>query len=343
MEESRNHLSRDCSAHPFKHCCLGQCHQEDAQLEKKDALWKLNEDREEGGLLAKLTDVLDYFASNIQSGSNSSCNIVFAGDSLSSDHAMGAACQLLSSGYKLTSCNTKQLGGPSYGSDGNVTCASNIYPTTAHVALENDMAKSCKKVLIMYTGIDTVAGHLRLPGNKIINDVGGIIVFNWGVHCNEENDGCIHSKLRSTILPMVKGEDGTNYKQWRFLSRETEPQHFDTIDGSYKPGEHRSQNCVPISGKVNNWRNQQVASILLNNGVSKEIQTIPLFDTLVPLWQLHHQGDCTHYCYNPFRFDVTWNGMLKALSAFETDKSENQTKVTSSDAVRAIGKVNEKE
>jgi hypothetical protein len=27
--------------------------------------------------------------------------------------------------------------------------------------------------------------------------------------------------------------------------------------------------------------------------------------------------------------------MLKALSAFETDKSENQTKVTSSDAVKA--------
>ena len=337
LEESREYVNQDCSAHPFKHCCLGQCRQGHLKQDKTDVLWKWNEKREESYHLAKLPDVLDYFASNIQNQPDSSCNIIFAGDSLSSDHAMAASCQLLSSGYKLSSCNLKPMGGPIYGSDVNATCESNIYPSTAHFALENKMAKSCLKVLIMFIDIKAVVKELAQPHNKIVNDIGGLIVFNWGVHCNEETDDCLRSTLSDagSILPMATGTNATKYKQWRFLFRETEPQHFDTTDGTYQPGKHRSQTCVSTSGNGDNWRNERIASILSNHGLTNKIQTIPLFEALLPLWQLHRKPDCTHYCYSPFRFDITWTGMLQALSAYDahhqSDKIDMKAKAAAED------------
>ena len=219
-QESAKLSSRDCSSHPFKHCCLGQCRNEINQLSKNDALWKLSNRN-----LASMSDVLGRFASNIQRKPDSSCNIFFAGDSLSSDTAMGANCQLLSSGYKLMSCNTKTMGGAKYGSDLTKECKSNFHPTLDHFMLENENAKSCRKVTIFYSALQTAAAHLKY--NKDVNDVGGLFVFNRGVHCNEEGVGCISSFLRSHIFPMVRGENATIYKQWKLLYRETEPQHFD--------------------------------------------------------------------------------------------------------------------
>ena len=188
-------MNQDCGAYPFKHCCIGQCREGDLHIKARDALWKLNKENEP---LANLTDVLDYFATNIQSDPSSSCNIIFTGDELSSDHVMAASCQLLSTGYKLTSCNPK-LGGELYGNDTNVVCDLNSYPTIAHFSLENNSAQSCPKVLLIYTPIHEIARKLRLPSNQVINEAGGIIVFNWGVHCDREHEGCIHLKLSSKL------------------------------------------------------------------------------------------------------------------------------------------------
>jgi len=293
-----------CASHPFKHCCLGQCRQANLKLSKNDVLWRLNRK------LSTLLDVLSRFPKNIQHNPDSSCNIYFAGDSLSSDHAMAANCELLHSGYKLKSCNAN-LGGEAYGNDTKVQCQSNLYPSLSHFILENGNATSCKKVGIFFSGVDTAAHKFR--ESQTLNDEGGLFVFNHGVHCN--NEGCLISYLRSHILPLVAGENATLSKKWTFMYRETEPQHFDTSGGNFNPGHHKSNECIPIEeGKVNNWRNEKVESFLHNNGLKQQIQTIKLHNDLLPLAQLHHGGDCTHYCYNPFRLDVTWNGMFQALS-----------------------------
>ncbi len=306
-KESRIMSNEDtCASHPFKHCCLGQCRQADSKLSKSDVLWRLN------GKLSTLSDVLNRFPNNIQHDPDSSCNIYFAGDSLSSDHAMGANCELLHSGYKLKSCNTKTLGGESYGNDRSVQCQSNFYPSLTHFILENDNASSCKKVGIFYSGLDMAAHKFREA--PTLNDEGGLFVFNHGVHCN--NEGCLVSYLKSHVLPLVAGKNAAISKKWTFMYRETEPQHFDVSDGNYNPSHHKSNKCTPIEeDKVNNWRNEEVESFLRNNGLKQQIQTINLYNDLLPLTQLHHDGDCTHYCYNPFRLDVTWNGMFQALSS----------------------------
>ena len=54
-------------------------------------------------------------------------------DTLSSDHAMAANCQLLLSGYELTSCKpTLTTGGAAYGNDTSVRCRTNLHPSISH-------------------------------------------------------------------------------------------------------------------------------------------------------------------------------------------------------------------
>lgn len=308
--------SHNCSAHPFQHCCLGQCRQSALQIEKTKALWKLVDgDSPEGGHnLANLTDVLKYFGGNLQRSQSSPCTIVFAGDSLSSDHAMGANCQLLNSGYELTSCNLKTMGRKLYGDDTSVQCKANVHPSMNHILLRNDMAETCKEVLIIPSMPEMSPKELS-EILESMNENGGLFVFNWGVHCNRQGS-CISSKLTQSILPFVTGPYASKYAKWKFIFRETEPQHFRTVDGTYKGKAESNYPCSPIdSEKVesNNWRNREVEWFLSEHNLTDKIKTIRLYDTLVPLWQLHHPEDCTHYCYDPYRFDVTWDGLLKAL------------------------------
>jgi hypothetical protein len=321
----------DCSNDTFQHCCVGQCRLHHGSLKPEDVLWKWNDEREGARPLANLTDVLNYMESR-KVYPEKSCNIFFSGDSTTSDHTMAATCQLTKAGYKLTSCNPK-IGGVHYGNDTQVVCDSNQLDFP-HFILENPTAKSCQKVVIVF---DDTTHHERYKeitfGSSFQN--GFVAVFSWGVHCNgsgihNETAGkeCLQKKLDEFFLPYVSK---SIYNHWTFLFREHEPQHFNTKGGLFESGQmnaHKAQ-CVDTNGKAKNWRNEETARIISKhnkNHPTKKVYTIPLFDALEPLWQNHNSQlrDCTHYCYNPFRFDVTWDGMLEALKAHDNDKNANE-------------------
>lgn len=314
---------------PFKHCCLGQCRRS-AKLPRHKSSWKLK-----GRNLDTITDVLDYFPNNISQPSQdpsdtTPCSILFMGASMSADQAIGANCQLINAGYKLTSCNAEMVFFAKGERDEEVQCEANLYPDIGHFLLENENAKACPKVLITFINwwehIEK-RGHpmdiLSLPSNKVINDNGGLLVFNWGNHCNGPRAKCVEKRLTDMILPMVAGERAAQFQRWRFLYKETEPQHWPTIDGQYISGAHQSlQKCAPTKSP-DDWRNKEAQSFLKKNNLTERIPTIKVHDTLLPLWQLHAKGDCTHYCYSPSRLDVTWDAMLKTLKAHDSVESNS--------------------
>mmetsp|Transcript_13802 Transcript_13802/g.18016 ORF Transcript_13802/g.18016 Transcript_13802/m.18016 type:complete len:449 (+) Transcript_13802:151-1497(+) len=337
--ESKPYLKK-CT-HQFKHCCLGQCRQEKYENNPNSVLWKWNDKKEGAKSLANLTDVLDYIEQlnrrleskeeegqstvaatthTKASSKESSCHMYFIGDSLSSDHAMASVCQLTNVGYQLTSCNPRTIGLDLYGSDAITNCESNDLFPFPYFMLESNYTKSCRKVLITYSGGMTLPSPAMV--SKVLNsndEKGGIVVWNWGVHCNGGGTkDCMRRALEDGLLPFVKDANASKYKRWRFLFREHEPQHFESKGGTYNRGEE--QKCGPIvKGKADNRRNEFAATFLSEHNLTRKVPIIPLFDALLPLWQIHHPPDCTHYCYSPWRFDVTWDGILSALSTFDLD------------------------
>jgi len=325
----------------FNHCRPGQCRYMDFSIDESTSLWKLAEEEEDGDgktmrevHLSNLTNVLDYFPNHILQQQEEghpiqkSCTIFFVGDSLSSDHAMAAACQLLNAGYSLKSMNLTNLfylsGDGRYGSDLNTkTGEVDMYPGVDHILLEksNSEVSSCSKVLLMYTWPRHAIRILDSEVLTSVRDDGGIIVFNLGVHCNEPNTNCIGGGLNGFLLPIVKGETAKKYLSWRVLFRETEPQHFNTPGGAFDMAIFQKGHtvCGPMisSESDTRWRNQEAADYLQSQNLTSRVKTITIYDQLVPLHQLHHFKDCTHYCYDPYRFDVTWDGMLQALTSYD--------------------------
>lgn len=327
---------------PFEHCRPGQCRIIDHKIEGHDSMWKLTEEEVNGEKrevnLANLVDVLNYFPGHIQqTDQKSSCNIFFVGDSLTSDHAMAASCQLHAAGYNLKSHNLSYnffmgKGEPGYGNDINLKSEQDLYPGVDHVLMENPNAEFCPEVLIIYAWGGLAVRVLESESMQSVKEAGGVIVYSVGVHCNEPNSNCISDNMNKNLLPMVN----LFASRWRILLRETEPQHFITSGGAYPAGEEgraamkarmkelktEVSFCVPTEGEsTSSWRNQEAADFLHNYNLTSLVKTIPIHSQLIPLWQLHFSYDCTHYCYDPYRFDVTWDGMLKALSSYEDGDS----------------------
>jgi hypothetical protein len=152
--------------------------------------------------------------------------------------------------------------------------------------------------------------------HSVYSQLGGVIVLNQGVHCKKP--GCVTDTLKKLIeerqvLSMM--EQG-----WHILWRETEHQHFNTSSG-YFEGKRRRNACVAIANPTNDYRNVE-ANEFLNNltlGKNVTIPVIPLAKASEPLYFMHAYDeerkmfDCTHYVYSPWRFEVTWNGMLQGL------------------------------
>ena len=306
---SSSRLARNPCKQPFSHCCIGQCRQAHYELNERDSMYKYNGS---SAPLATFSDVLDYYHDHYTMEQSKSCNIVFIGDSLSSDHAMGAACDLIGKGYDLISCNNAYFGFHElYGEDRNVTCMENLYPHFGHHVLENRSAKSCPRVTIgSILMTNNTADILREA--REVHENGGLIIFNWGVHCNSKKENCIINALTSSILPMLRGDKSTQYSQWKFLYRETEPQHFSGPGGLYHSDSFgKKASCY--ADEVDNWRNEEVQDFMSLHNLTHDIPTIEIFRPLSTLYQLHHPPDCTHYCYNPLRLDVTWDSMLRVL------------------------------
>jgi hypothetical protein len=177
-EESFPYLQVNCTS-PFKHCCLGQCRQGPIKVDVEQMLWKWNEKRKGAMHAAKLTDLLEYMSNRPQKmkkkknsnpgGSGESCNIIMVGDSLDSDLAMAANCELMRDGYQLTSCDIN-LSRRTYGTDSDVTCKTNVLPGLSHFVLENPSAESCQKVVIV-NFLPSLSAWIGLPMKAALKQV----------------------------------------------------------------------------------------------------------------------------------------------------------------------------
>ena len=300
---------------PFEHCCLGQGRQQVAKVDDYDALWKLKNTDDESLQLGTFGDVLNHYPAGLSK--ESMCTFAFFGDSLSADTAMGAVCETLRLGYKLKSCDPLRMGAEGvYGEDLHYACEENRYNnngTTAsvHFLLENENSRSCPSVLIEQQ-IDL--GMTNMP--SAILELGGILIFNWGVHCNAD-DGC----LDNVLSPLLHSAADEKHGHWRFMFRESEPQHFATPGGLYHkdhavPEDHT---CANFRGRIDNWRNIKVVKMIEDWDLKERIPVLPISSALEPLISLHYDGpsiptgDCTHYVYDPHRLDVTWDALLTVL------------------------------
>ena len=120
------------------------------------------------------------------------------------------------------------------------------------------------------------------------------------------------SKELNPYLQLAKDEALT--QRWKFIYRETEPKHFNTPGGVYDPSlDQRTRNKgSQFQGPADNFLNQVALKLFQQHNWT--IPTIPTFSALEPLKQLHKNGiDCTHYCYDPMRFLVAWEGLYNAL------------------------------
>jgi len=297
---------------PFEHCCLGQGRQQVVKMDPHKALWKLINTDDQSLQLGTFGDVLKHYPAG--QSQDSMCSFAFFGDSLSSDSAMGAVCEALRMGYTLKSCDTLRMGAMGvYGDDLNYTCDENRYNDAPHFLLEKEDSISCPRVFIAFEQ-DIINNMAFMP--PAIVELGGLAIFNWGVHCNTD-DGC----LEQVLTPILNNAADETYQNWRFMFREQEPQHFAFPGGVYPKSiatpEHHI--CSNFHGRINNWRNKEVANIIEARNLTKQIATLPISAALEPLVGLHYEGplikygDCTHYVYDPHRLDVTWDALLTVL------------------------------
>jgi hypothetical protein len=102
------------------------------------------------------------------------------------------------------------------------------------------------------------------------------------------------------------------------MYREHEPQHF------YKPGGiwNWRRNAMECNTNItrdmyDNYRNEEAEVYLRSAFGANDVPIVRLFDALKPLGKLHYGlPDCTHYCYSPWRFHVTWHGMIIGIRKF---------------------------
>jgi hypothetical protein len=144
---------------------------------------------------------------------------------------------------------------------------------------------------------------------------GGVIMWNWGMHCNRP--GCVTEHVQemfSTFVQWMKTEMA--FYDWDIVWRETEPQHFNTTGGIYVPtGVSRVGTACVNQAVLDNFRNEEASAAIVQN-VGYPIPVISLFDMLSSRAGFHSDtsGDCTHYVYTPWRFGLTWTGLLWSLT-----------------------------
>jgi len=146
------------------------------------------------------------------------------------------------------------------------------------------------------------------------DDDSGLLIFNWGVHCNHHDVSCM-TKVLTKLVKLTQNEKLQNVQ---FMFREHEPQHFGTESGLFQGGDEAALECKAIE-TIDDWRNEAAATFLQKHGLTKRVKTVSIFKELVSLHQIHYFGDCTHYCYNPLRFEVTWKAILDAMQEFDRD------------------------
>lgn len=217
------------------------------------------------------------------------CVLWYVGQSLTQDQASAAICKLTSLGYEIPNkkkCQINDEDGLLFG-----TCE-----------LKSQSSQYCPKIRVRHTY--THAGWSRTRHNYM--DEAGPIIYNYGVHANSLE------AFNEWMETNFKAEDFEAIDQvgrYPFMWREHEPQHFATKDGTW--GGQASQ-CQE-SSTYTNYRNEAAFRFFEKNGLLGKISVIKSFNALRPLSGFHLVGDCTHYCYSPWRFDLTWHGIALGL------------------------------
>ncbi|KAL3775280.1 hypothetical protein ACHAWO_013086 [Cyclotella atomus] len=331
-EEKRLYQEQEAQVcgHPLQHCCVGQCRR---LVDKHDNASSLYVQWSKP--LANLTNVIEYMAQQ-----DIPCNLWFVGYSTTGDQAIGALCELMrEGGYELaqdtecvdysnsqwnesTGCGCK---GFFQGHGGECTIEQGL-PNAQFYTLVHPDKKDCPIVTVGHSGTSTFMGSYEHIRDKAYYQKGGVMIWNHGVHCNERTI-CIGQELNSSLAAYVAAqkqqlETNSNLTNpWHILYREAEHQHFPTATGYYVKG---WQNAAPKSGSVctpiqrlDDWRNSEAQDFLdqLYAITNVSVPIISLSNATEPLHFMHSTSmkDCTHYCYSPWRFKLTWEGMLKGL------------------------------
>ena len=320
-EEKQDYLIREkrVCKNPLHHCCLGQGrqllshHKNVSQLFTK---WS--------NPLSNLSDVLDYMSEQ-----NIPCNIWFVGFSMSGDHAIGALCELMRDhGYQLDSKRCIPYENPQWDEKEALNCSMTKMGMPSHFyqLVNPQRPSSCPKVTIAQEGMTAFVENYSDWSKRLSNPVapyvylrlGGVLVLNQGVHCNKR--GCVTEIMKKLVekrhvLSMT--EHG-----WHILWRETEHQHFNTSNGYFKKGS-KEHECRAIANPNNDYRNEEANNFLSDLSLTKNI-TIPVIPLAKASEALHFMHaydtarnwwDCTHYVYSPWKFYLTWDGMLRALQS----------------------------
>ena len=318
------------------HCCLGQCHQVRFHHQKpRNLLYKyIGKGGREMSTIRELIreTKLHLFGSSLDPdqdgyaskvGDSDTCNIFFLGDSLSHDTAVAAICQTLLLKdelgrylYEISSCNPSAWGENSM----NPFCDSTRHPQKynhlGYIEFErtNNDPSLCQRVMFIKIGLWDPYKVQPSPGVSLVFDElstlstnKGLMIWNWGVWCNNPGELCIANVMNQTLLPAVQDP---RFSDWHQMWRETEPQHFNTPDGSFSP--LIPNHCIP-SWHPETWRNAEAKQFLQNNNLQTTVSWIPIAEPLTSRWQFHYPTDCTHYCYTPWRLHITWDGIVQAL------------------------------
>ncbi|KAG7365925.1 hypothetical protein IV203_028595 [Nitzschia inconspicua] len=199
---------------------------------------------------------------------------------------------------------------------------SNLTTPVAYFDLEREAsAGPCPTVRIKFTWGDSKrAGSMPLSSKLKVStlpDEYGLVLPGWGVHCNDRN--CMRQYMKNTIQPALSALPTKNYQ---FFWREHEPQHFvNNPGGIFVPSGRNSGICGPIPNEsFDSFRNEIAEEFLtschlVGNGDNQVRGIVRIFDALKPIWGLHNQrkNDCTHYCFSPWRLELTWDGIYRAM------------------------------
>jgi hypothetical protein len=299
---------------PFKHCCIGQCRQEEPDFDTAD--------------FRDLLIALQLYI-NVEW-----CSLWFVGDSKSGDHALAAVCELSRLEYDIETCHfefdlTKHV--DIFGNQEVNYCRDLPNPDSfflddpGYQTIQMEMTSKdnayCPKVRIKF--------HSPLKGLKrfdvkdgnvvkfIHDDEVGIILYSWGVWANTRQN--MSEFMRDEFHPFYNSvRNNTREVQYVVMYREHEPQHF------YKPGgiwnswrrNVRECNANITRGMYDNYRNEETDVFLRSAFGANDMPIVRLFDALKPLGKLHYgRPDCTNN-YSPWGIHVTWHGMIIGIRKF---------------------------
>lgn len=304
-----------CSSHAeginLKRCCVGQCRKSPTIIRSDQPQYEdlfLKPDMPDLVSMPRMLQHLHHFVlqkelerrngkTRRRTKPIDTCVLWYVGQSLTQDQASAAICKLTSLGYEIPDkkkCNIDDMDGLLSG-DCELQSQSNPY---------------CPKIRVRHTYEHALWQRRR----NSYPDEAGPIIYNYGVHANSvmEFRAWMEDKFTDADFQAIKsyGAYRGQVGRYPFMWREHEPQHFATSDGTYGGQASKCQDA----GVYDNYRNEAAFRFFERNGVLDKIPIIKSFNALRPLSAFHLGfGDCTHYCYSPWRFDLTWHGIALGL------------------------------